>query len=95
MTFTGYEITDLESLYTFPFFYDLSNILMTCCKSDRNRMLCPVIPLIDMYIRSTDCCLVDLDLHIIRSYFRNRNTLHPQSFLRFFLYQCPHQTIII
>ena len=95
MSFSRYQISNLKSPYTFPFFYNLSNVLMACSKANRNGMLRPVIPLINVYIRSTDCCLMNLDLHIIRSHFRDRNSLHPETFFRFFFYQCPHQTIII
>ena len=77
MSFSGYQVTDLESFHTRSYFYNFTYIFMTCSKSDRNCMLCPVIPLINMYVCSTDCCLVDLNLHIIRSHFRNRNSLHP------------------
>ena len=97
MSFSRYQISNLKSPYAFPFFYNLSNVLMACSKADRNGMLRPVIPLINVYIRSTDCCLMNLDFHIIRSHFhhRYRYLFHPETYVCFFLYQCPHQTIII
>ena len=94
MSFTGYQIAHLESLYTCTDFYNFPDIFMSCGQSDRNGVLCPFIPLVNMYISTTDCIFMDLDLYVIWSYFRNRYSFHPESLFRFFLYKCPHFIII-
>ena len=95
MPLAGYQVANLKASYAFPDFCNLAHVFMSRCQSYRNRMLRPVVPLIDMYVRSADCRLPDLNLHIVRSYFRNRNTLHPQSFFRLLLHKRPHQSIIL
>ena len=72
MSFSGYNISDVESFYARSHLYDLSNIFVSSCLSYGNGVLCPFIPLIDMYVCSTDCCLMDFDLHIVCTNFRNR-----------------------
>ena len=94
MSFTGYQIARFESLYTGSDFYNFAYILVSGCKSDRDRVLCPVIPLINVYVRTTNCIFVDLDLHIIWSNLRDRYSLHPKSLFWFFFHQCPHHIII-
>ena len=94
MSFTRHQIPRFKSLYACSNFYNFSYIFMSCCKSNRNCMLCPFIPLPDMYVCSADCCFVNLNLNIIRSYLGNRDTFHPQSLFWFLFYKRPHHTII-
>ena len=90
MSFTGYQIAHLESLYTCTDFYNFPDIFMSCGQSDRNSMLCPFIPLVNMYIGTTDCIFMDLDLYVIWSYFRNL-----YSFLLVAIVLCPNFNIFI
>ena len=84
----------MEALDAVPYLDNLTDVFMSRGKPYRNRVLCPVIPLVNMYICSTDSCLVNLNLNIIWTYFRNRNPLHPQTFFRLFFHECPHHSVI-
>ena len=77
MAFAGYQIPNLKSLYAVSYFHDLSNVLVSCSKANRNCMLCPIIPLVNMYICSTNRGFVNLNLNIIRPNFWNWDSLHP------------------
>ena len=90
MAFTGYQIPHLMSGYARACLHDLAHIFVACGQADRNGVLCPVIPLIDVYVRTADGRLMNLDFYIIRSNGRNRHALHPEPFLRFLFRQCPH-----
>ena len=94
MSFTGYEIADLKSFHTCSGFYNLSYIFMACRQSDGDGMLRPVIPLIDVNVRTADGRLMYLNLYVIGTNLRNRHPFHPQAFLRFLFDQRPHHTII-
>ena len=94
MSFSGHQVTDIKSANAFPCLHDFPNILVAGRKTNGNRMLCPVIPLPDMYVCPADRCLVDLDLHIIRSHLRYGYSLHPESLFRFLLDKRPHHCII-
>ena len=77
VSLAGYQISDLKSLYARTYLDNFTNILMSGGQSYRDRMLCPFIPLINMYVCTADSCFVDFDLYIVWSYFRNRYSLHP------------------
>ena len=98
MSFTRIPDPPILNPVHLPFFTTISpTYSLTCCKGRSESYAVPSHSTVERYVRicSTDCCLVDLDLHLIRSYFRNRNTLHPRSFLRFSFTRCPRRTIII
>ena len=90
MTLTGYQIAYLEAFYVLSNLYNLSYILMTCSQTNGNRVLCPLIPVINMYVCSTDRRFVNFNLHIIFPHHRYRYLFHPETYVCFFLYQCPH-----
>ena len=90
MTLAGYQIAYLEAFYVLSNLYNLSYILMTCSQTNGNRVLCPLIPVINMYVCSTDRRFVNFDLHIIFSHHRYRYFFHPETYVCFFFYQCPH-----
>ena len=70
-------IADFEALYTCTDFHNFTYIVMTYCHADRNGVLCPVVPLVYMYVSTADCCFVNFNFNIIWTNFRNRNTFHP------------------
>ena len=90
VAFSGYQIPHLMSGYACACFDDLAHVFVAGSKTNRNGVLRPVIPLIDVYIRTADRCLMNLDFYIIRSDNRYRHAFHPEAFLRFLFGQCPH-----
>ena len=62
---------------------DLTDKLMTDDHWDRDRLLSPFIPLVDMDVRAADSSAVDLDEDIVDSNGRFRNIFEPQTWFGF------------
>ena len=85
MAFPGYQVPYGVSVHPGTDLHNLPHIFVSGRKAYGNCVLRPLIPLIDMYVCTADGCFVNFNLHIIWSYFRNRDTLHPEPGFRLFL----------
>jgi hypothetical protein len=90
VSFPGDQVADLEVVNVAPDLNDRAHKLVTHRHGNRNGPLSPLVPVIDVNVRSTDSRLVDLDEHIIDSDVRNGNLFQPQTGLRFRLDQRFH-----
>ena len=59
-----------------------THILMTNHHRYRDRLLRPIIPIIDMHIGATDRCLTDLDHDVVMPQLRQWDIGHPDTFFR-------------
>jgi len=87
VSFPGDQVADFEVVDVTSNFNDRAHKLVTHRHRNRNGLLSPFIPVIDVNVRPTDPRFLDLDEHIIDSDFRNRNLFQPQTGLRFLLDQ--------
>ena len=85
---------DPVSLLKFPDFTPnlchMPHVFMTNGHAHRDGLLSPLVPAVNMQIRSANGRLAHLDQHVVGTDYRNWNILHPDALLRFGFYQCFH-----
>jgi hypothetical protein len=86
----GDQIADFEVVNVVPNLNDRADKLVPHRHRDRNGLLSPLIPVVNVNVRSTDSRLLDLDKHIIDPDLRDRNLFQPETGFRFFLDQGFH-----
>src|ERR1019366_10682850 len=90
MTLPADDVAWIEVIDVGPDIYDLAHELVANCHGNSNRLLCPLVPLVNMNIRATDARVVDANQHIIDANDRFRNLFQPKPTLRFALNQRLH-----
>ena len=86
----GHQIAGMEALHAGPHLHHFAHILMARGQAHRDGMLGPVVPLVDVHIRTADGGFPDLNFHVVGPQLGDGDPFHPQALLRLFLYQCPH-----
>ena len=81
--FSGDEIADSEVVDITANVSDPADELVTHRHGDRNRLLSPFIPVVDMNVRAADGGLVNLDKDVVDSHFRDRDLFQPEAGLPF------------
>jgi hypothetical protein len=79
--FSGDEITSFEIVNIAPDFNNPAHKLVTYGHGDRNGLLGPLIPVVDVNVRAADRRLVNLDEDVIDSRFRDWNFFKPEAWL--------------
>jgi hypothetical protein len=82
MSLPGDQVADFEVVNVASDLNDRADKLVSHRHRDRNGLLSPLIPVVNVNVRSTDSRLLDLDKHIIDPDFRNRNLFQPKTGLR-------------
>ena len=73
MPFAADKVADLETFDILADLDDFPDIFMPGGQADRNRMLRPFVPVINMHVRAADRRLADFDLHVVFAAFRDRH----------------------
>jgi hypothetical protein len=79
--FSGDEIPYFEIVNIAPDFNNPAHKLVTYGHGDRNGLLGPLIPVVDVNVRAADRRLVNLDEDVIDSRFRDWNFFKPEAWL--------------
>src|SRR5487761_163850 len=58
---------------------DLTHEFVTYDERNRDRLLCPAVPFVDVKVRAADACAVHFDEHVVDAYLRRLNLFQPQS----------------
>src|ERR1019366_4933909 len=90
MTFTADDVARIKIIDIRTDVYNLAHELVANCHWNSNRLLCPIVPLVDMNIGAADARMVDANQHIIDTDGRFRNLFQPKSSFRFALDQRLH-----
>src|SRR5450759_535272 len=90
MAFSGNSFANFKVGYSCAHFFNVPHVLMTNYHWNPDSFLRPCVPLINMQIGTADCRFLNFYDNIIKPRFRNRNFLHPQTFLRSGFYKSFH-----
>ena len=93
MAFSRDAIARFEALDLDPAVNDRAAEFVTDRERHRNRLLRPVVPLVDMYVGAANRRPVDPDEHVVMADFRFRDVLHPDAALGFRFHQRFHQSM--
>ena len=86
----GNALADLEVGYALAKLGDLADIFMADRKRRVQVLLCPAVPLVDMYVCSADSRLADLDKNLAGAGFGNRYLCQDKAGPSYGLYKCIH-----
>src|SRR5882724_1265414 len=85
-----YKIALCKSFHVIADVIDDADKLVTDCHRHRNRFLRPRVPVVDVYVSSTDRRFQNADEHVVAANFWNRNFLKPETGLGFSLHNGLH-----
>jgi hypothetical protein len=85
-----HEIAICESFDMIAYIVDNADELMADCHRNRNCLLRPRVPVVNVNISSADRAFQDTNKHVIAAHFGNRNLLEPKPRLGLGLYHGLH-----
>ena len=77
MTFARHDVTDRKPGNVFTYLDDLACVLMPTDHGHLNRFLRPVVPVVNVNVRTADGRLVDFDENFVSRNLGNRHVLKP------------------
>jgi hypothetical protein len=83
MPFSRDEIADVEIVNIAPNLNDRAYELVTDRHGDGNGLSSPLVPVVNVNVRTADRRLANLDEDVIDPHFRNRNLFQPEAGLTF------------
>ena len=90
MAFSGHAVSDLVVLDTAAQLHNLADILVTDGHWGLDRVLGPLIPVVDVEVSTANGYFPNLDKNVIYTDFRHRDIFHPDSRFSILLYKCFH-----
>src|SRR6187399_689016 len=90
MAFTGDQLSRLKVIDVRTHRHDFADELMANRHRDRNGLLRPFVPVVDVNIRTADSGPENTDKDVIDSDFRFGNILEPETGLRVRFNECLH-----
>jgi hypothetical protein len=88
MTFATDDIAGMKIAYVASDFYNSANKLMAHNHGNWNSLSGPVIPIVDMDIRSADACSINANENIVDTDFGFGHIFKPKTGFRMSLYKC-------
>jgi hypothetical protein len=92
MTLSADDIARMKVIHVGADFHNLANKLMTDHHRHRNRLLRPLIPVVDMDVCPANARVADANKDVVDAILRFWNILQPQTALAAALRQCLHRS---
>ena len=92
VSFAADNVAGMEVVHVRADFDNLSNEFMPDHHRHRNRLLRPLVPVVDMDVGAADAGVAHADEHIVDAILRFGNILQPQAALAAALRQCLHRS---